>query len=124
MGLEETAIGFELYADAVPAPNRKIQKPDISDFQPVTRDFAFVVAQDVTAEALLKAVKNADKNLIRDVTIFDIYTGKGLAEGTKSLAISVTLQPTQKTLETAEIEAISAAIIAKATKDCAATLRA
>ena len=124
LGLEETAIGFELYADAVPAPNRKIQKPDISDFQPVTRDFAFVVAQDVTAEALLKAVKNADKNLIRDVTIFDIYTGKGLAEGTKSLAISVTLQPTQKTLETAEIEAISAAIIAKATKDCAATLRA
>lgn len=124
LGLEETAIGFELYADAVPAPNRKIQKPDISDFQPVTRDFAFVVAQDVTAEALLKAVKNADKNLIRDVTIFDIYVGKGLAENTKSVAISVTLQPMQKTLEAAEIEAVAQAIIAKAAKDCAATLRA
>jgi phenylalanyl-tRNA synthetase beta chain len=124
LGLEETAIGFELYADAVPAPNRKIQKPEISDFQPVTRDFAFVVDQNVTAEALLKAVKNADKNLIREVAIFDIYVGKGLTEGTKSVAISVTLQPTQKTLEAAEIEAVAQAIIAKAAKDCAATLRA
>ena len=124
LGLEEAAIGFELYADAVPAPNRKIQKPDISDLQPVTRDFAFVVDQNVTAEALLKAVKNADKNLIREVAIFDIYVGKGLTEGTKSIAISVTLQPTQKTLEAAEIEAVAQAIIAKAAKDCAATLRA
>ena len=124
LGLEETAVGFELYADAVPAPSRNKTKPEISDFQPVTRDFAFVVAQDVTAEALLKAVKNADKNLIREVAIFDIYAGKGLTEGTKSIALSVTLQAPNRTLETAEIEAIAQAIIAKATKDCAATLRA
>lgn len=124
LGLDDTAVGFELYADAVPAPNRKIQKPEISDFQPVNRDFAFVVDQNVSAETLLKAVKNADKNLIRDVAIFDIYAGKGLAEGTKSVALSVTLQAPNRTLEASEIEAIAQTIIVKAGKDCAATLRA
>lgn len=124
LGLENITVGFELYADAVPAPSKTKSKTTISDFQSVTRDFAFVVEQSVTAESIIKSVKNADKNLITDVRIFDVYQGKGLAENTKSIALTVTLQPTTKTLETAEIEAISAAIIAAVQKNCAATLRA
>lgn len=124
LGLENITVGFELYADAVPAPSKTKSKTTISDFQSVTRDFAFVVEQSVTAESIIKSVKNADKNLITDVRIFDVYQGKGLAENTKSVALTVTLQPTTKTLETAEIEAVSAAIIANVQKNCAATLRA
>ncbi|MEC8563747.1 MAG: hypothetical protein VXY90_07630, partial [Pseudomonadota bacterium] len=64
-----------------------------SPFQPVRRDFAFVVDADVSAERLLRAVKGADKALISDVSLFDVYTGENVAEGQKSLAVDVTLQP-------------------------------
>lgn len=124
LGLENITVGFELYTDAVPAPSKTKSKTTISDFQSVTRDFAFVVDEKMTAESIIKSVKNSDKNLITDVRIFDVYQGKGLAENTKSVALTVTLQPTTKTLETAEIEAVSAAIIANVQKNCAATLRA
>ena len=71
------------------------------------RDFAFVVAEDVPAESLLSAVRGAEKGLIREVTLFDVYAGAGLGEGQKSLAVAVRLQAADHTLTEAEIEAVA-----------------
>ncbi|HEU0117207.1 MAG TPA: phenylalanine--tRNA ligase subunit beta [Alphaproteobacteria bacterium] len=91
--------------------------------QAVGRDFAFVVGRDVTAAKLIQAVKGADKNLIRDVSVFDIYEGEKVGADKKSVALSVTLQPTDKTLTDAEIEAIATRITAAVTKATGAVLR-
>ncbi len=91
--------------------------------QPVERDFAFLVANDVTAAKLIKAVKDADKILIREVSLFDIYEGDRIEAGKKSVALSVSLQPTVKSLTDAEIDAVSAKIKASVEKATGATLR-
>jgi len=101
---------------------RPLLKP--SPFQPVERDFAFVVDAKVAAETVLRAVRNVDKALITDVDLFDVYTGKGIGENEKSLALSVTLQPRAATLTDAEIEAVSAKIVAAVEKACGGRLRA
>ncbi|MBI4967360.1 MAG: phenylalanine--tRNA ligase subunit beta [Rhodospirillales bacterium] len=120
-------VGFELFLDALPEPKARPTKTrplaKLSPFQPLVRDFAFVVEAGVLAEALVKAAKSADKNLIAKVEIFDLYEGKGVGEGKKSLALAVTLQPTDKTLTDAEIEAVSAKIVAAVTKATGAALR-
>jgi len=87
-----------------------------SDYQSVIRDFAFVVDENVAAAELVKAVNAAEKQLLCGVTIFDIYTGKGVDDGKKSIALSVTLQADDRTLTDAEIETISQAIITSARK--------
>ena len=87
-----------------------------SPFQPVDRDFAFVVADDVAAESLLAAVRAADKALIREVALFDVYAAQGLGAGMKSLALAVRLQAPDHTLTEAEIEAVAKKIIAAAAK--------
>jgi hypothetical protein len=88
---------------------RPLLKP--SPFQPVTRDFAFLLDAHVPADKLIRAAKGAEKTLIRAVNLFDVYTGKGVPEGKKSLAIAVTLQATDRTLTDTEIEAISEKIV-------------
>jgi phenylalanyl-tRNA synthetase beta chain len=95
----------------------------VSPFQPVDRDFAFVVAEEVPAENLLAAVRAADKALIREVSLFDVYSGPGLGEGTKSLAVAVRLQAPDHTLTEAEIEAVAKKITAAAAKATGAVLR-
>ena len=90
---------------------------------PLTRDFAFVVDDDTAAGDLVRAVAGADKALIADVRVFDVYRGQGVPEGRKSVAIEVVIQPREKTLTDAEIEALSARIVAAAEK-LGATLRA
>jgi phenylalanyl-tRNA synthetase beta chain len=89
----------------------------------VDRDFAFVVADEVPAESLLAAVRGADKALIREVALFDLYRGSGLAEGQKSLAVAVRLQAADHTLTEAEIEAAVRKITAAAAKATGAVLR-
>ncbi|MDE2030483.1 MAG: phenylalanine--tRNA ligase subunit beta, partial [Alphaproteobacteria bacterium] len=84
---------------------------------------ACVVARDVTAAKLIKAVRDADKNLIRAVDVFDIYEGSNVEAGKKSVALSVTLQPTDKSLTDAEIDALAAKITASVEKAAGATLR-
>ncbi len=119
--------GFEVFLDALPEPKAKPTKAKalarLSPFQPLVRDFAFLVEAGVAAEALIKAAKSADKALIAKVELFDLYEGKGVGEGKKSLALAVTLQPTEKTLTDAEIEAVSAKIVAAVTKATGGTLR-
>ncbi len=119
---------FEVFPDAVPVPRVKAsgkQRPPLrrSAFQPVERDFAFVVAEAVEADSLLRAVRNADKTLIADAAIFDVYRGQGIESGCKSLAVAVTLQPRDATLTDADLEAASARIVAAVSKATGAVLR-
>jgi phenylalanyl-tRNA synthetase beta chain len=95
----------------------------LATLQSVERDFAFVVDSNVTAAKLVRAIKDADKALISNVTVFDVYEGERLGAGKKSIAVSVTLQPTDKTLTDAEIEALSAKITATVMKATGAVLR-
>ena len=92
-------------------------------FQPVRRDFAFLVAEDVPAETLIRAARGAERNLITGVTLFDRYQGKGVPEGQVSLAIAVTIQPVEKSFSEAELEAISAKIVAEVGKKTGGVLR-
>jgi phenylalanyl-tRNA synthetase beta chain len=95
----------------------------MSPFQPVSRDFAFILDDDVPANQLLRAVKSAAGPLVSDVQLFDVYQGKNIGNGQKSLAVTITLTPQKATLSEAEIEAISDAVIAAAGKNCGAVLR-
>jgi len=116
---------FEVFLDAVALPRGGRTRPllRLSVFQPVERDFAFIVDRDVTAEALLRAARGADRKLVTDIRLFDVYEGKGLPDGKKSLAIAVTLQPQEATLTDAEIEAFSAKLVAAVEKATGGTLR-
>ena len=114
---------FEIILDALPEPKTKAKAQfSPSPFQAIERDFAFVVDRAVAAGDLIRAVKNAERVLIDGVTLFDVYEGKGVPEGKKSIAIAVRLQPKDKTLTDAEIEAVAGKIVAAALK-LGATLR-
>jgi phenylalanyl-tRNA synthetase beta chain len=119
-------VGFEIRLDTLPAPKARAGKSrgalSLSNLMPLTRDFAFLVADTVAAGDLVRAVKGADKMLIADAQVFDLYTGAGVAEGYKSVAVEVTLQPVDKTLTDPEIEAVAARVVAAAGK-LGATLR-
>ncbi len=121
-------VACEVFLERIPQPKKKagsarpLLKP--SPFQPVERDFAFVVGKDVTAETVFRAVRAADRDLISDVGLFDVYTGPGVGDGQKSLALAVTLQPKDATLTDAQIEAVAAKIVAAVDKACGGKLRA
>lgn len=120
------AAAFDVMLEALPVPKHTSATKalaDMPDLQPVTRDFAFIIKREETAEKLLRAVKGAEKSLISDAFIFDVYEGKGVTEGHKSLALCVTLQPRAKTLTDADLEAVSSKIIAAAQKATGAVLR-
>ena len=111
---------FELFLERLPYPKVKTTKTrqplKNSAFQPVSRDFAFVVDENLAAETLLKAIRLSDRAMISHVSVFDVYQGKGVAEGKKSLAVAVRFEPTEKTLEEADLQALSGKIIAAAEK--------
>ena len=96
----------------------------MSPFQPVTRDFAFVLDGDLPASQLLRTIKSAAGSLVSDIQLFDVYQGKNIATGKKSIAVTITLTPEKATLSDTEIESISDAIITAAEKKCNAVLRA
>jgi phenylalanyl-tRNA synthetase beta chain len=118
---------FEVVLEKIPEPKAKATraKPvlELSAFQPVSRDFAFIVDRTVKAADLVRAAQNVDKKLITDVTVFDVYEGKGIDAGKKSIAIAVTLQPRDKTMTDQEIEAMAGKIVAEVTKRTGGTLR-
>jgi len=117
---------LEIHLEDVPEPKaRSVARPrlDVSPYQPVHRDFAFVMDAGVASEKLVRAVKGADKTLIGDVAVFDLYEGPSLGEGRKSLAVAVTLQPTQGTLTDDDLDAVSDKIVAAVTKQTGGELR-
>ena len=125
LGLKGPAVGFEVYLDAVPPakPTKGRALLKLSPFQPIERDFAFLVDAGVTAEAVLRAAKGADRKLVTEVRLFDVYTGQGVPDGKKSLGLTITLQPVEATLTDEAIEAVSKMIVAQVTKLTGATLR-
>ena len=121
LGIDGRVVAFEVWPENIPAPKKKKTSKAksalaLSDFMPVHRDFAFIVSDDVQAGAILKAAKGADKQLISDAVLFDVYKGKGVEKGHKSLAIDVTLSPKEATLTDKEIETVSDKIIAQVMK--------
>lgn len=118
--IDGPVVAVEIFLDAIPGKKGKtaFARPHYSPpaLQSVMRDFAFLVPQEVAAGDLLRAVRNADKNNIVDARIFDLFEGKGVPEGKKSIAIEVTLQPAEKTYKDEEIKAISDAVVAAAAK--------
>jgi phenylalanyl-tRNA synthetase beta chain len=125
---EGPLVAFEVILENIPEPKAKATraKPalELSPFQPVERDFAFVVDRAVRAGDIVRAAQSADRKLISKITVFDVYEGAGIAPDKKSIAISVTLQPREKTMTDAEIEAVAGKIVAEVSKRTGALLRA
>jgi phenylalanyl-tRNA synthetase beta chain len=127
LGADGPLMAFEVILDRIPdakqRPTRAKPVLDLSSFQPVSRDFAFVVDRSVKAGDIVRAAQGVDKKLITGVTAFDVYEGKGIDDGKKSVAIAVTIQPREKTLTDQEIDAVAARIVAEVTKKTGGVLR-
>ena len=125
---EGPLVAFEVILERIPEPRARPTraKPalDLSPLQPVERDFAFVVDRAVKAADLVRAAQGAERKLITQVNVFDVYEGEGIEPGKKSIAIAVTLQPREKTMTDQEIDAIGAKIVAEVGKRTGGTLRA
>jgi phenylalanyl-tRNA synthetase beta chain len=123
-----TLCGFEIYLDAMAEPKKKATrtKPglDLSPFQMVKRDFAFVVGSEIEAGAIIKAAQSADRKLITGVNVFDVFAGASLGEDKKSVAIEVLIQPVDKTLTDEDFDALTKKIIANVEKVTGGVLRA
>jgi len=119
--------GFEVFIDAIPESKKKATrtkaKLEISPFQMLRRDYAFVVEKDVTAATLVRAVSGADKKLITGVNVFDIFEGASLGEGKKSVALEVSIQPVERTLTDEDLDALSAKIVENVGKSAGGVLR-
>jgi phenylalanyl-tRNA synthetase beta chain len=120
--------GFEIYIDAMPEPKKKATrtKPalELSPFQAVKRDFAFVVDRQVEAAAIVRAASGADRKLVTAVNVFDVFEGASVGEGKKSVAIEVTIQPVERTLTDEDFEALTSRIVANVAKTTGGVLRA
>ncbi len=127
LDVEGPIVGFEITLDALPAPKQRPTKArpklELSDFMPLERDFAFLVDRAVRSADILKAAQGAERALVTGASVFDVYEGQGVPEGKKSVAVSVTLQPRERTLTDAEIDAASQKIVADVAKKTGATLR-
>jgi phenylalanyl-tRNA synthetase beta chain len=124
--LKGPAVAFEVFLEAAPPPRRTGRgRPPLklSPFQPIERDFAFLVPTELPAESLLRAARGVDKKLIAEIRLFDVYEGAGLPQGRKSLAITVVLQPTEATLTEEQIEAFSQRLVAQVAKATGGELR-
>ena len=121
-------VAFEILLEKIPEPKVKPTraKPplELSPFQPIERDFAFVVEQSIRSGDLVRAAQSADRRLISKIAVFDVYQGAGIEPGKKSIAIAVTLQPRDKTMTDQEIEAVAGKIVAEVKKRTGAVLRA
>jgi phenylalanyl-tRNA synthetase beta chain len=127
LGADGPLMAFEVILERIPAarqkPTRAKPALELSAFQPVSRDFAFIVERAVKAGDIVRAAQGVDRKLITDVTVFDVYEGKGIDETKKSVAIAVTIQPREKTMTDQEIDAVGARIVAEVTKKTGGSLR-
>jgi len=125
--IELPVVAFEFDLEALPRPKAKAGKarPPLEawPFPPADRDFAFLVDADLPAEDLLKVIRSADRRLVREVRLFDVYAGPGVPEGKKSLAVTVRLQAQDHTLSEGEIEGVAHHIIEAARSRLGAELR-
>ncbi len=121
-----SVAAFEIILDDLPVMGGKgpaRSRLKLSSLQPVRRDFAFVVSHDVTSETLIRAIRSADKELIGDVEVFDLYSGDQVESGMKSVAVSVNLEPVVRTLTDAELDAVATEIVSRVAKRTNGRLR-
>jgi phenylalanyl-tRNA synthetase beta chain len=127
VGADGPLMAFEVTLERIPAATQKPTRArpvlELSAFQPVARDFAFIVDRNVGAGDIVRAAQGVDKKLITDVTVFDVYEGKGIDETKKSIAIAVTIQPREKTMTDQEIDAVGIRIVAEVTRKTGGILR-
>jgi phenylalanyl-tRNA synthetase beta chain len=124
LGLDAPTAAFEVFLDRIPEPKRrKRAAPDLPPFQPVRRDFAFVLPAVAPVDAVLRAARGAERTLITEVRLFDVFQGGALAADQKSVGIEVVFQPRERTLTDAEIEAAAAKVVAAVAKATGAALR-
>ncbi|MFK4652637.1 phenylalanyl-tRNA synthetase beta chain [Bradyrhizobium japonicum] len=127
LGADGPLMVFEVILDRIPEAKKKPTRArpliELSAFQPVSRDFAFIIDRTVKAGDIVRAAQGVDKKLITGVNVFDVYEGKGIDDGKKSIAIAVTIQPREKTLTDQEIEAVAGKIVAEVTKKTGGVLR-
>jgi phenylalanyl-tRNA synthetase beta chain len=123
----ENVLGFEIFLDNIPESRKKIRevKPQflVSDYQKVVRDFAFLIDEKYSSGEIISLVKKIDKELIKNVKIFDVYQGANIGDGKKSIAFNVILEPKDKTLSDKDIDQISKKIISTVQETTGATLR-
>ena len=127
MGVAGTLAAFEVFLGALPPERKKgLAKGalEAADLLPLRRDFAFVLDAGVPSGDVVRAAMAADKKLITAISVFDVFEGKSLGAGKKSLALEVTLQPREKTLTDQEIDAVAARIIAEVKKATGGEIRA
>ena len=125
-GFNKSPIVFEIFYENIPLPKRnKISRPmlKISNLQPVTREFAFLINEEIESEKVCMIAKSINKDLITDVIILDIYNGEKIPQDMKSVAIKVTIQPIQETLTDTALEEISANLINAIEKKLLGSLR-
>lgn len=120
------AVACEIILSNLPQPKTKVAKPklDLPSQLPVDRDFAFVVDEDVSADAVLAAATKGSGKLFHTIRLFDVFAGNSVGEGKKSLALRITLQPVEKSLTDEEIQAISQGVIDEVNKRVGGVLRA
>jgi phenylalanyl-tRNA synthetase beta chain len=127
LDVEGPHAAMEIILDALPPakarPTKNRPALDLPTLMPLERDFAFIVDRSVRAADMIKAAQAADRALVTDVSVFDVYKGEGIAEGKKSIALAVTVQPRDKTMTDAEIEALSQKIIGNVVQKTNAVLR-
>jgi phenylalanyl-tRNA synthetase beta chain len=127
LGAEGPLVAFEIILERIPEakakPTRAKPPLELSAFQPVERDFAFVVARTTKAGDIVRAAQGVDRKLITGISVFDVYEGPGIDADKKSIAIAVTLQPREKTMTDEEIDAVAAKIVAEVGKRTGAALR-
>jgi phenylalanyl-tRNA synthetase beta chain len=127
LGAEGPLVAFEVVLERIPEPKAKSTraKPpiELSAFQPVERDFAFIVDRAVRAGDVVRAAQGIDRKLITAIAVFDVYEGQGIDPGKKSIAIAVTMQPRDKTMTEQEIDAVAAKIVAEVGRRTGGVLR-
>lgn len=126
LDLKGPVVACEIDLDAIPLKRSKSRSKgamEITDLQPVKRDFAFIIDKETPASTLVRAALGADKNLITNITVFDLFEGESLGGDKKSLAIEATLQPKDKTLTDEEIDQVAEKIIKAVTKATGGEIR-
>ena len=124
---DKNIFGFEIFLKNIPEPSKKLRQSkknfQTSDYQKSERDFAFVVDKNYKAQDLIEIISSVDKNLIRSIKIFDVYEGENIPKDKKSIALNVTIQSSEKTLEESDLEKINKLIISTVETKSGAQIR-
>ena len=111
----ESLVGFEIFMDNLKLSEKTINdlkaKFSFSDYQKSERDFAFIVNKDVNAKDLIEAISSVNESLVKNIKVFDVYEGENIPENQKSIAINVTIQSSERTLNEDDLEKINNLII-------------